>query len=188
MGCGEYLKELLRPLRIYSDRDGASAWELECYGAALDGVQQALEEAEREAIVETAKERGLSRYEEILPFIPLYFTEHDRRRAIEALLRIGRQSFTLQAMRDTIAGCGIRATVEEASTPLTVEIAFPYNRGVPENFDRLQGRIEQILPCHLAVEYTFIFLLWQELEEWLDTWETLESECQCWRELEAYSA
>ena len=50
----------------------------------------------------------------------------------------------------------------------------------------LGSRIEQILPCHLAVEYCFVYLLWQELEALLPTWMTLEAQCPTWAALEAY--
>ena len=184
MSYGTYLKDLLRPLRLYELDSGDGAAELECEGEQLDAVFAALETAQRESVVATAEDTGLSAYEEILPFVPAYVTDKDRRRAIEALLRIDSRSFTPAAVNDTIAGCGIRALVEETDTPQTVRVSFPYNRGVPEDFAPLQKRIEEILPCHLGVVYAFIFALWQELERWLKTWREAES-CGTWSAVES---
>lgn len=185
MGYAAYLKDLLRPMRLYELDSGDGAAELECEGEQLDAVFSALETAQRESIVASAEDTGLSAYEKILPFVPAYVTDRDRRRAIEALLRIDSRSFTPAAINDTVAGCGIRALVEETDIPLTVRVSFPYNRGVPEDFEQLQKRIEEILPCHLGVVYEFVFVLWQELEQWLETW--LEAEaCGTWSAVESW--
>ena len=185
MGYGSYLKDLLRPLRLYELDSGDGAAELECEGEQLDAVFAALETAQRESVVATAEDTGLSAYEEILPFVPAYVTDRDRRRAIEALLRIDSRSFTPAAINDTVAGCGIRALVEETDTPLTVRVSFPYNRGVPEDFEQLQKRIGEILPCHLEITYEFVFVLWRELEQWLAS--GLEAEaCGTWSAVESW--
>lgn len=186
MGYGEFLRDLLRPLRLYDLDSGDGSAELESEGEQLDGVYALLELALREGIPAGAQDAGLGAYEEILPFVPSYITPEDRRRAIAALLRIDMQSFTLQALNDTIAGCGIRARVAEADAPQTVRVSFPYNRGVPEGIEELKRRIEQILPCHLGVEYVFERLLWRELEAWFDSWAQLEAKAPSWEALEVY--
>ena len=186
MGYAEYLKDLLRPLRLYELDEGDGCAELEAEGGQLDGICRQLDGALREGILAGAQDAGLSAYEEILPFVPSYITAQDRRRAIEALLRIDMRSFTAAALNGTIAGCGIRARVEEADAPRTVKVSFPYNRGIPENIGELKRRIEQILPCHLGVEYIFEYLLWGELEKWLPSWSELEAKVGSWGELEVY--
>ena len=186
MGYGEYLKNLLRPLRLYELDSGAGGAELESVGAALDGVYGALERALAEGIVASARDAGLGAYEEILPFVPSYLTAEDRRRAVEALLRIDMRSFTCADLNGTISGCGIRARVEETGTAQTVLVSFPYNRGVPEGFDELRSRIEQILPCHLGVEYFFDRILWGQVAEWFASWAQLEERCPTWDAWEKY--
>lgn len=182
----DYLRDLLRPLRLYALDEGPGAAELEVLGEYLDTVLAALETCETEETVPTAEDRGLTAYEQLLPYVPAYLTLADRRRAIAALIRIDGGSFTPADMQSTISGCGIYATVEEAETANTVKVYFPNNRGVPENFDELSERIEQILPCHLAVEYCFVYLIWQELESLLPTWTVLEAQCPTWAALESY--
>ncbi len=186
MGYSEYIRNLLRPLRLYELDKGYGAAEIDVLGAGLDGVYEALERAETEALVPTATGAGLAGYEDILPYVPSYLTLADRRNAIMALLRIDGRSFTKAALNKTLSGCGITAIVEEAETAYTALVTFPGNRGIPEGFEMLRERIEQILPCHLAVEYIFIYITWAEMESWFDSWGALESACASWSGLESY--
>lgn len=186
MGYGDYLKELLRPLGLYDLDAGPGGAELDALGAAMDALAARLASIEAEALVSTAGEEGLSRYEEILPYHPASPDLEQRRQAIMALLRIDDGAFTLPAIRDTIRGCGIECMVEESDTPQTVEVSFPGLMGAPENFSGVQSRIEQILPCHLDVVYLLRYLIWQELEDYGLTWKLIESKKLTWDKLECY--
>ena len=178
------LKELLRPLGIYDVDNGLGAAELHSVGTALNLSYHALLSAEAESNPLTAGETGLTAWEKLLPFVPAYRTAADRRRAIAALLRIDGTSFTLAGVNDAITGCGIRAVVAETETPQTVSVSFPWNRGEPDDFDALRERIEMILPCHLAIEYVFIFVIWSEMETLFPQWSGTEENAYSWRELE----
>ena len=178
------LKNLLRPLGIYDLDSGAGASELECIGGELDRIFSMLETAEQNANPLTAAVSGLQPWEALLPFAPASLTANDRRQAIAALLRIDGCSFTPDGLNRTIAGCGIRAVVRETAVPMTVEVSFPENRGVPEGFEELKVRLEQILPCHLEVEYAFAFCLWRELEGLFAAWKKLEAAALSWEELQ----
>lgn len=63
---------------------------------------------------------------------------------------------------------------------------FPDNRGIPEDFDKLKTRIEEIIPCHLAAEYRFTYSTWQELMSRLLNWTAIEGNAKSWRQLEIY--
>ena len=185
MGYGKYLRQLLEPLKIYELSAGAGVDELECVGTQLDAISDSLENTERESLTVTAQDTGLEMLEKSLPFVPLSVTASDRRRAIQALLRIDSRSFTLSGLNDTVAGCGIRARIGEKAAEKTVVVSFPYNRGVPDRMDELKSRIEEILPCHLNVEYTYVYLSWRELAECFPTWADVES-VEDWNALECY--
>ena len=187
MNYTDQLRELLRPLKLYDVDGGLGGAELAAEGTELDRAYASLTETETEFSPATASGYGLDRWEELLPFIPAYRTVADRRRAIAALLRIDGASFTPRAINDTIAGCGIRAVVEETETPMTVSVSFPYNRGEPDDLEDLQKRIEQIIPCHLDVVYVFMYVLWWELEALFETWAEVEAAAESWRELERLS-
>jgi len=185
MGYGNYLKELFEPLALYA-HSGIGEAELDAIGEELDMCFEKLGECEKESLIITAEDEGLGMYEKVLPYTPAYISSQDRRRAILALARIDECSFTTAALNDAIAGCGIRAVVAETGQIHSVEVSFPYNRGIPENIDVLKQKIEDILPCHLDVCYRYLYTLWNEIEGFFDSWNAMEDEIECWREIEIY--
>jgi hypothetical protein len=186
MGYSDYLKSLLRSLRLYDLDAGIGAAELDVLGTACDAVYGALEAALTEAIVPTASGAGLAGYEAVLPYAPAYITPEDRRAAVMALLRIDGRSFTKAALCDTLSGCGIAAVAEETETAETVAVRFPQNRGIPAGYDAIRDRIERILPCHLAAAYEITYITWAEIVCWFSSWAELETACASWDALERY--
>ncbi len=184
MDYAKELRELLRPLGIYDVDGGVSGAELSAIGAQMTAIWEALTDAEAEMQPLTACGSGLASWEALLPFVPAVITTEGRRQAIAALLRIDSASFTVAAINDTIAGCGIPAVVEEAETAMTVYVSFPGQRGEPDGLEALQARIAQIIPCHLAIEYVFVFVTWEELEALFGTWEEIEAAGGSWRVLQ----
>ena len=117
MSYARYLKDMLEPMRVYRLENSLNGAELESAGAALDGVDQVLEEVEREMLLLTAEDWGLSAVEALLRRRPAAPTLEQRREALAALLRIGGDSFTLEAINDTLRGCGLQAVASETGTP-----------------------------------------------------------------------
>ena len=81
MSYGAYLRELLRPLRIYGLEGTANGGELEAQGKALDGVEAAMEEVQREMLICTAEGRGLEAVEALLARKPVAASLERRRHA-----------------------------------------------------------------------------------------------------------
>ena len=185
MGYAQYLRDLLEPLGIYTFTDGsASGGAVEAAGAALDGVSAALEEAEREALVPTAEDWGLAQLEDLFAKHPVSPTLELRRAALCALLQIGGDDFTVEAINRALSGCGIKAEVAELEETGCVRVTFPDTAGVPEGFDQIAGIILDIIPCHLETEFYFRYLTWVELEARFPTWADIEAEAYTWEELE----
>lgn len=184
----EHLRNMLSPLRLYDMENVFGRAELEVLGEQLDSIYQALELLEREMCPATALSYGLSAYEEMLPYVPASDTAQQRQNAVSALLRIDDTCFTLSAMSKNLAGCGIDAAVCEGDAIQTAVVSFPGVRGKPANIIELQKRIEQILPCHIAVEYAFAYVTWQELEQLFQSWQELELDGVTWEELESLQA
>ena len=154
-GAAQQLRDLLAPLGVYR-WEGSFQWgELQGEGEALDQLAAELRHTQREMSLATAEDEGLEAIASLLPLPPEAADPADRRAALAALLRIGGGSFTLEAMNDTIRGCGVPAVVEETDDPLHVVVRFPEEEGVPADFERLREIIDGILPCHLYVEYRF---------------------------------
>ena len=114
MGYYNYLCELLRPLRVYRlDEGSLSGAELYAAGEGLDTAAEALEKAAREGVLMTAEDEGLSRRERLFSRVGARTTPALRRLAIASLLRVGGDGFTLEAVNQTISGCGVRAVAAE---------------------------------------------------------------------------
>ena len=187
MGCCDDLKALLAPLGLYDLSAGTrNEAELFALGGALDGVDAALETAEREALVPTAVGEGLTLREALLPWRPAAETLAERRAAIRALHGIDGDSLTLAAVNRAIQGCGIRARVQETGVG-TVEVWFPGQKGVPARFERIRRILLDILPCHLAVSFCFRYLTWEEFEERALPWAAVEAAGTTWEGLELSS-
>ena len=156
MSHGQNLRDLLAPLGVYRWAGSFQWGELQSEGAALDQVAQELAHTQQEMNLHTAQEEGLEGVLALLGLEGIEGESEDLRQTAAALLRISGDSFTLAAMNDTLRGCGIPAQVEETGDPLRVVVSFPGTVGIPEDFVQTQARIEEILPCHLQVEYRFL--------------------------------
>ena len=104
--------------------------------------------------------------------------------ALAALLRIGGDSFTLEAINDNLKGCGLNAVASETETPGVVEVRFPDVPGIPDGFESMRAILEDILPCHLDIRYVYWYITWALMEERFDTWGDIEAISPTWEELE----
>lgn len=184
MSYAEYLKELLRPMGVYRLEGSVNGAELESIGAALDAAQERLEDIHREADLTTAGREGLARVESLFSRRPVTEDTERLRAALAALLRVGGDSFTLKAINDNLTGCGLNAVASEGAQPQTVEVRFPEVPGIPEGYAQMRKIIEDILPCHLAVEYVFRYITWAMMERRFATWGDVERQGLTWEELE----
>ena len=177
---GNYLRALLAPLGIYDLRaKSLSGSELDAMGAGLDGAAEDLARVERESILATAEDEGLTLREDLFARRPVNYGTDLRRAAIAALLRIGGDSFTLQDINSAISGCGIKAEALEMGEG-HIRVIFPDVAGVPEGFEQMEGIILDIIPCHLATEFYFRYLTWAECEAAGYTWAMIHAAEYTW--------
>ena len=147
-------------------------------------VERLLDRVEREMLLTTAQDTGLEAVESLLVRRPVTDSLERRRAALAALLRIGGDSFTLAAINDNLAGCGLNAVASETGTPGYVEVRFPDVPGIPDGFEEMRQIIEDILPCHLEIEYVFWYVTWERMEALFDTWGDIEAGDYTWETLE----
>ena len=185
MSHARYLRDLLRPLGVYDLEAPFNGGELDAQGEALDGAMERIEEVHREASLATAEDWGLEKIASLFVRRPVAGTPRKLAVALAALLRISGDSFTLEALNDTITGCGIPARVKETGTG-QVAVSFPGVAGEPKGFEELKKIIEDILPTHLGIEYDFWFLTWQELEDNFPSWQSIEDLELSWTQLETF--
>lgn len=101
-----------------------------------------------------------------------------------ALLRIGGDSFTLNAICDNLSGCGLNTAVSESATFGTVKISFPEVPGIPDGFNLMRQIIEDIIPCHLFIQYVFWYITWARMESRFKTWNGLDRLNLTWEALD----
>ena len=185
MSYAEYLKELLRPLGVYDLSEGTfSTAELESIGAELDCCSEELNTLCREMLILSAQDEGLDAVSSLLSLHPVTVDTQRRRAALAALLRISGDSFTLSAINDNLTGCGLNAKASETDQRGVVEVRFPDVPGIPDGFEGMRRIIEQIIPCHLQIEYVYWYITWAILESKFSTWAKLEAVGLTWEGLE----
>lgn len=182
MSCGENIKELLRPMGVYKLEESYLGAELECVGGALDRLEEELERVQREMCLLTAREDGLEQMAKLFARRPATNQPEQLAQALAALGRIGADSFTCRALNDTLSGCGLNVRVLETEQVNTVMVQFPDVAGIPEEFERIRGLVEDILPAHLLVRYMFWYQSWQQMEQRQMTWRELQE--LAWGDLE----
>ena len=184
MSNASNLKDLLRPMGVYRLEDSFLGAELDCLGGALDVLQEQLERVQREMCLTTAQDEGVERMAALFAHRPVTEDMEQMAASLAALSRIGGDSFTLKAVNDTIAGCGLNAAVAEGDVPGEVFVRFPQVAGVPEGFERMRVIIEDILPAHLLVRYLFWYQTWEELNGRQLTWQDIQEQNMTWESFE----
>ena len=184
MRHADHIRQILRPLGIYRLEGGFQAAEWETVGGALDDLFDDLSYWECESLPATAQAAGLERWLSLLPRRPAADTPEGLRAALTALLAIGEGSFTLAALNVSLAGCGLPARVDETNIPETVEVSFPGIPGVPANLDAMRAIIEDILPCHLDINYRFWHLTWTEWEAYFTSFDVMDQSGFSWSQVE----
>lgn len=153
MAYDEYLKRTLKPLGIYDFDNGYGADEINCEGSAMDVVYEALESLDEGRSIDTATEAQLAEYEKLLPFVPCSTTLSQRRNAIKAILGTVDRCMTQAELNRALPGCGIGAKAYETDTAQTIKIVFTDPPTDAEKLAEIKSRVEEIVPCHLAIIY-----------------------------------
>ena len=139
MNYADELVSMLRPLGVYSFQEGSfSLAELQALGAALDAADEAFGAAQKESIVMTAQDEGLSKMEALFRSKPPAKTVDARRAAIAGFLRISGDSFTLAALNRCLCACGVACSVEETGEVNRVKVWFPGVMGIPDGFAEMK--------------------------------------------------
>ena len=186
MGYYKYLNDLLRPFGVYNASGKYSDSELYSLGDALDGEFSLCDKMEKECVLQTAEDWGLKLYEELFLKTPVTDDIAQRRSAVMSLLCVNDASFSLDELNKTVSGCGIKAQVSEGEDKYTVYVSFPGKNGSPVGFSEIEGRLKEILPCHLNIEYVYTYPMWDEIELAFNTWDEISG--KTWDELERFGS
>jgi hypothetical protein len=158
---------------------------IDAQGAEFDTLRTNIEDILKQFYVETATEWGLDLWEQMLDLKSYAGKPLDQRRSrIISKLR-GMGTVTISLIKN-VAESYVNGTVEvaENTSEYGFTIKFIDTRGVPPNLDDLKNAIEEIKPAHLAVEYKFRYLIWDELDNINTTWDSLDAHLYSWDQLE----
>lgn len=183
MGYAQYLRDLLSPLQVYDLTPSAfSGAEIVSLGASLDALWETAQQAQQESAVASAQGMGLQNWESLFPHLAATTDLDSRRRAIGGFLSIGDDSFTLSALSRCLEACGVTCQLSETDQHGVVAVSFPQSMGEPENFEQIAQIIEDILPCHLEIQYQLHWCIWGDLSAL--TWGDIAA--LSWGELQCY--
>ena len=173
MGYSEYLTDMLKPMGVYNLTSGCGKSELDAIGAAFDEVNSEIAFIEKETVPATAENSGLTIFERLFPITYLYTDTDKRRKAIAALIRTDDLSYTKAALESQLEACGIPGIITETDVKYTVHVHFTFGKGEPEQED-MDAALE-ILPAHLAVEFSRDSISWNEIESRFTTWDAFDN-------------
>lgn len=158
---------------------------IESDGAEFENLIQEVDSALEQFFVPTAT-WGLDRWEEFLGLEvqTSKSAEHRRSRIISKMRGIG--TVTVEMIKNVAeAYDGGTVDVTEQAPLYQFTIEFIDTRGIPPNLDDLKAAIEEIKPAHLAVEYKFKYLIWDDLDLENLTWDNLDAMNIAWADFEA---
>lgn len=153
---------------------------IESDGAEFGNLKRNIDGTLEQFFVQTAT-WGLDRWEEFLGLEVQSNkpTEHRRSRIISKMRGVG--TVTVEMMKNVAeAYDGGTVDVTEQAPLYKFTVEFIDTRGIPPNLDDLKAAIEEIKPAHLAVEYKFRYLIWDELDLENLTWDNLDAMNIAW--------
>ena len=110
----------------------------------------------------------------------------ERRSVIKSHIR-GAGTTTLMMIKSVAESYdGGEVEVENDPENYVVTITFIGTRGVPSNLSDTERALREIIPAHLAIEFKFTYLNWNELDIANLTWDELDALNLTWDEFERY--
>ncbi|MCD9020510.1 YmfQ family protein [Cohnella sp. NL03-T5] len=179
-------KEMMTYLPGYYSTSRIMSSIMDVQGGELDKLWQAMDSTLDQYFVSTAT-WGLDLWEQELgiPTDPAKPTDQRRSVILSKIRGIGTVTVSLiKNVAEAYDGGTVNVTVK--SETHTFIVKFISSRGIPPNLDDLKEVIEQIKPAHLAVEYSFTYLSFGELDSTGITYGGIESMGKHFGELEIW--
>lgn len=130
---------------------------------------------------------GLARWEKIcgIPTDELKPIEQ-RRSVVKSKIR-GVGTVTVELIKN-VAKAYANGEVDVTEDPgnYTIKVTFIGTRGTPPNLQDIQNALREIIPAHLAVNFQFTYLRWEELDGYGLTWDALDVKRLTWDQFEIY--
>lgn len=180
-------RELFSYLPSYYETSRVMQADMQSKGTEIDLLYQALDETLDQFFVRTAT-WGLGYWEQELGIETDRLKPVEQRRAVvESKLRgAGKFSGRLVAnVAEAYAGGKVDVSFQPEAWSFTV--SFVDTMGIPPNIDDLKRAIDELKPAHMAVEYEYRYLIWDDLDNKRITWDELDAASLTWNELEVWA-
>jgi uncharacterized protein YmfQ (DUF2313 family) len=180
-------REMFSYLPQYYETSRVMQADMQAKGVEMDLLYQALDETLEQFFVRTAT-WGLDFWERELGIETDRLKPVEQRRAVvESKLRgagkfSGRQ---VANVAEAYAGGKVDVTFQPEAWSFTV--SFVDTMGIPPNIDDLKRAIDELKPAHMAVEYKYRYLVWDDLDKKQKTWDELDAASLTWNELEVWA-
>ena len=113
-------------------------------------------------------------------------TYEERRAVIKSHMR-GAGTTTLAMIKNVAESYdGGEVDVTNDSAEYTITITFIGTRGIPSNLDDTEQALRDIIPAHLAIEFEFTYLSWNELDIANLTWDEIDALGLTWDQFERF--
>jgi hypothetical protein len=129
---------------------------------------------------------GLDRWEKMCGIYPDLSKPIEQRRAVVKAKMRGVGTVTVALIKSVAeAWYGGEVEIEERSAEYTVVVGFTGRHGVPSNLADIEAALREIIPAHLAIEYEFYYMLWDELDAKNWTWNALDALVLTWDQFDS---
>jgi hypothetical protein len=110
----------------------------------------------------------------------------ERRSAVKSRMR-GAGTVTIEGLKNICnAYINGRINVIESPSDYKLKIEFIDERGYPSNIETLKQIISQVIPAHIAVEYQYRYLTWNEFDSFGWSWSQIDAKQLTFDELSVY--
>lgn len=109
-----------------------------------------------------------------------------RREIIIAKMR-GTATTTKELIKNVaVAFSNGEVEIIEENEKYTIKIKFIGSKGIPSNIDEFKKAITQIIPAHLAIDYIFTYLTWDEFDGYNKSWNDWDKLNLSWDKLQEF--
>ena len=179
-----HMRAALRAIRLYNLRAEHLSAELHAYADELERLDDDLEDLLPERFLHTAKDKGLSAYEELFGPARSDLSLRDRRRLLLLRLSLGSGDFTPDGIRQALDSFGLDYVITEfpAYDRLNIIAQTDYSQE-QQNFIRTETA--KIIPAHIEYQLVFNTLTWSELDARNKSFTELDGDNLTWEQIDA---
>lgn len=183
----DQLRERLAPIGIYAENAPVLEQELQVYADELSLLHQELEVMLGERFITTARDRGLTVYEELFGPERADCDVEERRKMLQLRLNLGEGDFTPAGFRRALDSLGLNYVINEFPELNRLNIAATADYTVAQQA-LISREVSRLVPAHLEFQLTFNTLTWQDYDGMDRTFGEVDNEDLTWKQADMRTA